>query len=229
MYGLSSVDELIEEIKNGRGVILTDDEDRENEGDIVFAAESMTAEKVNFMCKEARGLICLSLTSEQVERLKLPQMVPDACNLAANKTAFTLSIEAAKGVSTGISAADRAHTICVAADPKSVSSDIIVPGHIFPIRAKDGGVLERNGHTEASVDLMRLAGLTPAAVICEVMNDDGSMARMADLLVFAKKFDLKVGTIESLQKYLRGYSLEDHKRVSPRSGLQQKQSERLNP
>ena len=200
---LSSVEELIEDFRQGRGVILVDDEDRENEGDIIFPAESITPEKVNFMCKEARGLICLSLTSEQTQRLKLPQMVPETCNLAANQTAFTVSIEAAEGVTTGISADDRAHTIKVASHPEAKPTDVIAPGHIFPIRAKDGGVLERNGHTEASIDLAKLAGLNPAAVICEVMNDDGSMARLPDLIQFAQKFDMKIGTIEKLQEYIR--------------------------
>ena len=200
---LNSVPELIEELKNGRGVILVDDEDRENEGDIVFAASSITPEKINFLCKEARGLICLALPGDQIQRLQLPLMVPESCNLAANQTAFTVSIEAAEGVTTGISASDRAHTILVAADPSSGPKDVITPGHIFPIRAKDGGVLERNGHTEASVDLARLAGLNPAAVICEVMNDDGSMARLKDLMGFSEKFNMKIGSIEDLQSYIR--------------------------
>lgn len=208
---LHSIPELMEDFRQGKGVILIDDEDRENEGDIIFAAESITPEKVNFMCKEARGLICLALTSQQIQRLKLPLMVPETFNLSSNQTAFTVSIEAASGVTTGISAADRAHTIRVASNPQAVATDVITPGHIFPIRAKDGGVLERSGHTEASVDLARLAGLQPAAVICEVMNDDGTMARLPDLVRFAEKFNLKIGTIEALQKYLRESAREENK------------------
>lgn len=198
---MNSVSELIEEFRLGRPVILVDDEDRENEGDIAFPAEFITAEAVNFMCKEARGLVCIALTGEQIERLKLPLMVPEKLNLAMNQTAFTVSIEAAEGVSTGISAPDRARTIRVAADPESGPTDVITPGHIFPIRAREGGVLERNGHTEASVDLAVLAGLQPAAVICEVMNDDGSMARVPDLYNFAEKHGLKMGTIKDLIAY----------------------------
>lgn len=208
---LHSIPELMEDFRQGKGVILIDDEDRENEGDIIFAAESITPEKVNFMCKEARGLICLALTSQQIQRLKLPLMVPETFNLSSNQTAFTVSIEAASGVTTGISAADRAHTIRVASNPQAVATDVITPGHIFPIRAKDGGVLERSGHTEASVDLARLAGLQPAAVICEVMNDDGTMARLPDLVRFAEKFNLKIGTIEALQRYLRESAREENK------------------
>ena len=209
---VNAIQELIEDIKSGKGVILVDDEDRENEGDVVFAAQDITAEKVNFMCKEARGLICLSLTSAHVQQLKLPLMVPESYNLSSNKTAFTVSIEAASGVTTGISAADRAHSIRVAASPTARPLDIITPGHIFPIRAKEGGVLERSGHTEASVDLARLAGLYPAAAICEVMNDDGTMARLADLTVFARKFAMKIGTIKDLQEYIREQQLRDGKK-----------------
>lgn len=198
---MNSIAELLEEMRAGKMVVLVDDEDRENEGDLVLAADFATPQAINFMATEARGLICLSLTHEQSERLQLPLMVRDETNFSPNKTAFTVSIEAAKGVSTGISTADRAHTIRVASRPDAKPSDVITPGHIFPIRAKDGGVLKRAGHTEGSVDLCRLAGLNPAAVICEVMNVDGSMARVGDLKAFAKKHGLKIGTIVDLIKY----------------------------
>lgn len=198
---MNTIAELIEDIRHGRMVVLIDDEDRENEGDIVMAADFATPAAVNFMATEARGLICLSLTHEQVEKLQLPQMVREETNFSPNKTAFTVSIEASKGVSTGISAADRAHTIRVASRPDAKPSDVITPGHIFPIRAKAGGVLKRAGHTEGSIDLCRLAGLTPAAVICEVMNADGTMARVGDLKQFAQKHSLKIGTIVDLIQY----------------------------
>lgn len=195
---LNTAAELIEDIRAGRMVILVDDEDRENEGDIIIAADYVTPQTVNFMATEARGLICLSLTSEQIDRLQLPLMVKGESNRSPNHTAFTVSIEASRGVSTGISAADRAHTIKVAANPLAVPADVIVPGHIFPLRAQEGGVLRRAGHTEASVDLARLAGLNPAAVICEIMNPDGTMARLPELLQFAAKHQIKIGTIEDL-------------------------------
>lgn len=195
---LDPIPSIIEDIKAGKPVILVDDEDRENEGDLIIAADYITPQLVNFMAVEARGLICLSLTSEQIERLDLPLMTKDDRNRAPLGTAFTVSIEAAKGVSTGISAADRALTIKVASSPSAKPEDIIVPGHIFPIRAQNGGVLKRAGHTEASVDLARLAGLNPAAVICEIMNPDGTMARMGQLVEFAKKHQIKIGTIEAL-------------------------------
>lgn len=198
-----SIPELLEELKQGKMVILVDDENRENEGDLVLAADFVTATAINFMAREARGLVCLSLTAAQVDRLQLPAMVPDELNLSPNKTAFTVSIESAAGVTTGISAADRAHTVKVAADPKSTRANIHMPGHIFPIRARDGGVLVRPGHTEGSVDLARLAGLNPAAVICEVVNDDGTMARVPDLKKFAEKHHLKIGTIVDLIEYRR--------------------------
>ena len=203
--------ELIDDIRNGKMVVLVDDEDRENEGDIVLAADFVTPETINFMAKQARGLICLALNAEQIERLGLPLMVGDHHNLSPNKTAFTVSIEAASGVSTGISASDRAHTIRVATRASAVPSDIIMPGHIFPIRAQKGGVLKRAGHTEGSVDLARMAGLSPAAVICEIMKEDGTMARLPDLLEFAKTHGLKVGTIESLIRY----RLENEMLVEP--------------
>lgn len=194
-------EELIEDIRNGRMVILVDDEDRENEGDIVLAADHVTPEAINFMAREARGLICLALASEQIDRLQLPQMVRDDLNDSPNKTAFTVSIEAAEGVTTGISAQDRAHTVRVASNPNAKPADVRMPGHIFPIRAQNGGVLRRAGHTEGSVDLSRLASLHPAAVICEVMNDDGTMARVPDLIRFSQKFGLKIGTIVDLIEY----------------------------
>jgi 3,4-dihydroxy 2-butanone 4-phosphate synthase/GTP cyclohydrolase II len=198
---VNSITEIIEDIQAGRMVILVDDENRENEGDLILAADFVTPQAINFMATEARGLICLSLTSEQIKRLELPLMVRDDSNLSPNKTAFTVSIEASSGVSTGISAADRSHTTRVAASPIAKASDIITPGHVFPIRAQDGGVLKRAGHTEASVDLARLAGLNPAAVICEIMNPDGTMARVDDLKAFAEKHKIKIGTIEDLIKY----------------------------
>ncbi len=201
MNTLNTIPELLEDIKAGRPVILVDDEDRENEGDLIVAADYITPQLINFMATEARGLICLSLTSEQIDRLQLPLMTKEDTNRSPNRTAFTVSIEAAKGVSTGISAADRALTIKVASNPSSVPQDVIVPGHIFPIRAQDGGVLKRAGHTEASMDLARMAGLNPAGVICEIMNVDGTMARMDSLMAFSQKHGIKIGTIESLIKF----------------------------
>jgi 3,4-dihydroxy 2-butanone 4-phosphate synthase/GTP cyclohydrolase II len=196
-----STSELIEELKAGKMVILVDDEDRENEGDLVIATDYITPQIVNFMATEARGLICLTLTSEQINRLALPLMVKDETNRSPNRTAFTVSIEAAKGVSTGISAADRALTIKVAASPSAKPEDVIVPGHVFPIRAQEGGVLKRAGHTEASVDMVRIAGLNPAAVICEIMNGDGTMARLPQLMAFAEKHKIKIGSIEDLIQF----------------------------
>lgn len=194
-------EELIEDIRQGKMVVLIDDEDRENEGDLVLAADHVTPQAINFMAMEARGLICLALSSQQVEKLNLPLMVRDDLNYSPNKTAFTVSIEAASGVTTGISAADRAHTIRVAAHPQAQPEDVHTPGHIFPIRAQQGGVLKRAGHTEGSVDLAKLAGLHAAAVICEVMNPDGTMARVGDLKKFAQKHNLKIGTIVDLIQY----------------------------
>ena len=175
----STIDEALAEIREGRMIIVVDDEDRENEGDLVMAAQFATPEAVNFMAKEARGLICLALTPERCDQLGLKLMT--AKNEAPLETAFTVSIEAVEGVTTGISAHDRARTVQVAIDPDASPRDIVVPGHVFPLKAKEGGVLERTGHTEASVDLARLAGLSPAGVICEVMNEDGTMARVPDL------------------------------------------------
>lgn len=197
----NTTEELIEDLKNGKMVILVDDEDRENEGDLVLAADHVTSHAINFMAMQARGLICLALSPQQIERLQLPLMVREDMNLTPNKTAFTVSIEASFGVSTGISTADRAHTIRVASNPAAKPADIHMPGHIFPIRAQHGGTLKRAGHTEGSIDLAKLAGLNPAAVICEVMNEDGSMARVPDLKTFAQKHQLKIGTIVDLIQY----------------------------
>ena len=199
--GFHKVQDLIQDIRLGKMVILVDDEERENEGDLVIASDFVTPESVNFMAQEARGLICVSLTEDQADRLSLPLMISRARNHSPNQTAFTVSVEAASGVSTGISAADRALTIKVLSNSQSQAEDIITPGHIFPIRAQKGGVLKRAGHTEASVDLCRLAGLSPSATICEITNSDGSMARTKELLEFSKKHQIKIGTIESLIQY----------------------------
>ncbi len=198
-YQFNTIEEAIEDIRQGKMIILVDDEDRENEGDLTIAAEKVTPEAINFMAKHGRGLICLSLTPERVDELQLPLMVSD--NTAPLGTAFTVSIEAKRGVSTGISAADRATTILTAIDPKTKPSDLIRPGHVFPLRARKGGVLVRSGQTEGSVDLARLAGLYPAGVICEIMNDDGTMARTPQLWEFAQKFQLKIVTIKDLIEY----------------------------
>jgi 3,4-dihydroxy 2-butanone 4-phosphate synthase / GTP cyclohydrolase II len=200
-FQFHSAQELIADLKQGRMVILIDDEDRENEGDLVLPAQFADGKAINFMALHARGLICLALAGRQADRLGLRPMVGFEENKTPNKTAFTVSIEASQGVTTGISAADRAHTIRVASDPKAKPGDIRSPGHIFPIRAQEGGVLKRAGHTEGSVDLMTLSGLWPAAVICEIMKDDGTMARVPDLMVFSEKFSLKIGTIASLIEY----------------------------
>lgn len=186
----------VEAIREGRMVILTDDEDRENEGDIVLAAEKVTPEAINFMAKHARGLICLTLTEERCDALRLPMMVEK--NRASLGTAFTVSVEAREGVTTGISASDRAHTIRVAVSPDAKPDDLVSPGHVFPLRARPGGVLQRTGQTEGSIDLAQMAGLNPSGVICEIMNDDGSMARMPDLLRFSAEHDLPLVTIEDL-------------------------------
>ena len=192
----NTIEEAVDDIKNGKMVILVDDEDRENEGDLTMAAESVTPEAINFMAKHGRGLICLSLTTERVTQLQLPMMTTD--NTSSFGTAFTISIEAKKGVTTGISAADRATTIKTAISPKTKPEDLARPGHVFPLRARPGGVLQRAGQTEGSVDLARLAGLYPAGVICEIMNDDGTMARVPQLMEFAKKFELKIITVKDL-------------------------------
>jgi 3,4-dihydroxy 2-butanone 4-phosphate synthase/GTP cyclohydrolase II len=199
----STTPEIIEEARQGRMFVLVDDEDRENEGDLVIPAQMATPETINFMAKHGRGLICLALERERVEQLGLPLM--SMRNGTRHQTAFTVSIEAREGISTGISAFDRARTIQVAIDPAKGASDIVTPGHIFPLVARDGGVLVRTGHTEASVDVARLAGLQPAGVICEVLNEDGSMARRDDLVQFAQFHNLKIGTIADLIAYRRRY------------------------
>jgi 3,4-dihydroxy 2-butanone 4-phosphate synthase/GTP cyclohydrolase II len=193
---IAPVPELVAELAAGRMVVLVDEEDRENEGDLVLAADHVTPEAINFMARHGRGLICLTLTRERCERLRLPMMARS--NGTKFGTAFTVSIEAASGVTTGISAADRAHTVRAAVARDARPEDIVQPGHVFPIQAQDGGVLMRAGHTEAGCDLASMAGLTPAAVICEIMRDDGSMARLPDLEVFAREHGLKIGTIASL-------------------------------
>jgi 3,4-dihydroxy 2-butanone 4-phosphate synthase/GTP cyclohydrolase II len=197
--GISKTEEALEDLKQGKMIILVDDEDRENEGDLTMAAEKVTPEAINFMAKYGRGLICLSLSPDIVERLKLPLMVQD--NRSPFKTAFTVSIEAREGVTTGISASDRAHTILTAVADDAKPEELVQPGHVFPLRARRGGVLFRTGQTEGSVDLARLAGLKPAGVICEIMNDDGTMARMPDLIQFAEKHGLKIATIADIIAY----------------------------
>ncbi|OKY76645.1 MAG: bifunctional 3,4-dihydroxy-2-butanone 4-phosphate synthase/GTP cyclohydrolase II [Desulfobulbaceae bacterium DB1] len=196
---VSSIEEAIEDIRSGKMIILVDDEDRENEGDLYMAAQMATPEAINFMATHGRGLICLTLTPELLDRLKLPMMVQN--NQSPYETAFTVSIEARHGVTTGISAADRARTIQAAVSPDVKPEDLVSPGHVFPLRARRGGVLVRTGQTEGSVDMSRLAGLTPAGVICEIMNEDGTMARMPDLDVFAEKHGLKIATIADLISY----------------------------
>lgn len=196
---ISPVEDIVADMRAGRMVILVDEEDRENEGDILLAADHVTPQAINFMARHARGLICLTLSREMCERLNLPPMV--ARNGAKHGTAFTVSIEAAEGVVTGISAADRARTVQAAVAPNAVAADLVQPGHIFPLQAADGGVLMRAGHTEAGCDLAAMAGCSPAAVICEVMNEDGTMARLPDLQRFAAEHGLKVGTIAALIEY----------------------------
>ncbi|HEX2942360.1 MAG TPA: 3,4-dihydroxy-2-butanone-4-phosphate synthase [Rhodopila sp.] len=198
---LSSAQELIEEARNGRMFILVDDEDRENEGDLVIPAQFATPDAINFMARHARGLICLAMTPQRVEKLGLPLM--SRSNGTRHQTAFTVSIEAREGVTTGISAADRARTIAVAINPDSTRDDITTPGHVFPLVAREGGTLVRAGHTEASVDIARKAGLNPSAVICEIMNEDGTMARLPDLVTFAQHHNLKLGTIADLIAHRR--------------------------
>jgi 3,4-dihydroxy 2-butanone 4-phosphate synthase/GTP cyclohydrolase II len=198
---ISSIEEIIEDARNGRMFILVDHEDRENEGDLVIPAQMCTPVAINFMATHGRGLICLTLPGERLDALGLPLMA--ASNQSRHETAFTVSIEAREGVTTGISAHDRARTVAVAIDPRSGPQDIATPGHIFPLRARDGGVLVRAGHTEAGVDIARLAGLNPSGVICEVMNEDGTMARLPDLVAFAQRHGLKIGTISDLIAYRR--------------------------
>ena len=201
LEAISKIEEIIEEARNGRMFILADDEDRENEGDLIIPAQMSTPEAINFMATYGRGLICLALTPEKIESLELPLM--SASNSSRHETAFTVSIEAKEGVTTGISAHDRALTISTAINPLSGPNDIATPGHVFPLRAKKGGVLVRAGHTEAAVDIARLAGLNPSGVICEIMNEDGTMARMPDLTTFAQYHQLKLGTISDLIAYRR--------------------------
>ncbi|WP_323041488.1 3,4-dihydroxy-2-butanone-4-phosphate synthase [Gemmobacter sp.] len=198
---ISPIEDIIEDARNGRMFILVDHEDRENEGDLVIPAQMCTPAAINFMATHGRGLICLAMPAARIEQLGLPLMSPK--NSSRHETAFTLSIEAREGVTTGISAHDRARTISVAIDPTKGAADIATPGHVFPLRARDGGVLVRAGHTEAAVDISRLAGLNASGVICEIMNDDGTMARLPDLIAFAQRHGLKVGTISDLIAYRR--------------------------
>ncbi len=198
---LTSAEELVEEARNGRMFILIDDDDRENEGDLVIPAQFATPDAINFMARHGRGLICLAMTRQRIEHLGLSLMSSN--NNSRHETAFTISIEAREGVTTGISAHDRARTIAVAINPECGRDDIVTPGHIFPLLAREGGTLVRAGHTEASVDIARMAGLTPAAVICEIMNDDGTMARLPDLVAFAQRQNLKLGTIADLIAHRR--------------------------
>ncbi|MFP7673596.1 3,4-dihydroxy-2-butanone-4-phosphate synthase [Marivita sp. S0852] len=198
---ISSVEEIIEDARNGKMFVLVDHEDRENEGDLVIPAQWATPDAINFMAKHGRGLICLAMTTQRIEELGLELMSTN--NSSRHETAFTISIEAREGVTTGISAADRARTVAVAIDGTKGSQDIATPGHVFPLRAKAGGVLVRAGHTEAAVDISRLAGLNPAGVICEIMNEDGSMSRLPELVAFAQLHGLKIGTISDLIAYRR--------------------------
>src|ERR1700743_2481687 len=208
---ISPIEDIIEDARQGRPYILVDAEDRENEGDVIIPAQMATPEQINFMAMHARGLFCLSITGERARQLRLPAMTAD--NRSGHGTAFTVSVEAREGVTTGISAHDRARTVSVAIDPTKGVNDIVSPGHVFPLVAREGGVLVRAGHTEAAVDIARLAGLYPAGVICEIMNDDGTMARLPDLVKFAQLHGLKVGTIADLIAYRRKH---DHfvKRIS---------------
>jgi 3,4-dihydroxy 2-butanone 4-phosphate synthase/GTP cyclohydrolase II len=198
---ISPIEDIIEDARNGRPYILVDAEDRENEGDVIIPAQFATPAQINFMARHARGLICLSITNERARQLRLPPMAWE--NASGHGTAFTVSIEAREGVTTGISAHDRAHTVAVAVDPTKGVDDVVSPGHVFPLVAKEGGVLVRAGHTEAAVDISRLAGLNPAGVICEIMNEDGSMARLPDLVAFAQLHGMKIGTIADLIAYRR--------------------------
>lgn len=198
---ISPIEDIINEARNGRMFILVDHEDRENEGDLVIPAQMATPDAINFMATHGRGLICLTLTGERIDALGLPLMA--SSNSSRHETAFTVSIEAREGVSTGISAQDRAHTIAVAIDASKTDADIATPGHIFPLRSREGGVLVRAGHTEAATDISRLAGLNPSGVICEIMNEDGTMARLPDLVAFAQRHNIKIGTISDLIAYRR--------------------------
>jgi len=198
---ISPIEDILDDARNGRPYILVDAEDRENEGDIIIPAQFATPDQINFMARHARGLICLAITADRARQLRLPPMASE--NRESMGTAFTVSIEAKEGVTTGISAADRARTIQVAADPARGADDIVSPGHVFPLVARDGGVLVRTGHTEAAVDISRMAGLIPSGVICEIMNEDGTMSRMPDLVAFAQLHGLKIGTIADLIAYRR--------------------------
>jgi 3,4-dihydroxy 2-butanone 4-phosphate synthase/GTP cyclohydrolase II len=209
---VSPIDEIIEEARNGRMFILVDDEGRENEGDLIVPAQMATPDAINFMARHGRGLICLAMTRERIEALGLPLMAQK--NESRHETAFTVSIEARDGVTTGISAPDRARTIAVAIDPTTGENDIVCPGHVFPLVARDGGVLVRTGHTEAAVDLARLAGLNPAGVVCEIMNDDGTMARRDDLIAFAQRHGLKIATIADLIAYRRRHDRVVERRLT---------------
>jgi 3,4-dihydroxy 2-butanone 4-phosphate synthase / GTP cyclohydrolase II len=209
---VSPIEDIIEDARNGRMFILVDDEDRENEGDLVIPAQMATPAAINFMARFGRGLICLALPRQRVEALKLPLMPQH--NASRLQTAFTVSIEAKDGVTTGISAPDRARTIAVAIDPEKGPLDLVTPGHIFPLMAREGGVLVRTGHTEAAVDIARLAGLNPSGVICEIMNDDGTMARRADLIAFAQTHGLKIATIADLIAYRRRHERIVERRLS---------------
>jgi 3,4-dihydroxy 2-butanone 4-phosphate synthase/GTP cyclohydrolase II len=217
---ISPIEEIIEEARNGHMFILVDHEDRENEGDLVIPAQWATPDAINFMATHGRGLICLSLTSDRIDELGLPLMSTN--NSSRHETAFTLSIEAREGVTTGISAADRARTVQVAIDASRGAQDIATPGHVFPLRARDGGVLVRAGHTEAAVDISRLAGLNPSGVICEIMNEDGSMARLPDLIAFAQRHNLRIGTISDLISYRRRHDnlvkLREERRIESEFG-----------
>ena len=208
---ISSIDEIIEDARNGKMYILVDAEDRENEGDLIIPASFATPEAINFMAKYGRGLICLAMTDERARALKLDMMARE--NRESMGTAFTVSIEAAEGVTTGISAHDRSHTVMVAIDPTKDEKDIVSPGHVFPLVARDGGSLVRAGHTEAAVDISRMAGLYPAGVICEIMNDDGSMARLPELVTFAQFHNLKIGTIADLIEWRRKHDRYLERRV----------------
>jgi len=207
--GFSTIDEAIKDIKAGRFVIVVDDEDRENEGDLVMAAEKVTAQAINFMAKHGRGLICVPVTGERLDELKIPMMVQD--NTSRFTTAFTVSVEARHGTTTGISAADRARTVQVMVDPDARPEDLLMPGHMFPLRAKEGGTLVRAGQTEAAVDLAKLAGLRPAGVLCEIINEDGTMARLPQLEVFARKHGLKIISVADLIAYRRRHEKLVHK------------------
>jgi 3,4-dihydroxy 2-butanone 4-phosphate synthase/GTP cyclohydrolase II len=211
---LVPIEEIIDEARNGRMFILVDDEDRENEGDLIVPAQMATPDAINFMATHGRGLICLALTPQRIETLGLPPM--SRSNGTRHQTAFTISIEAREGVTTGISAADRARTVSVAIDASKTAEDIVTPGHVFPLAAREGGVLVRAGHTEAAVDISRLAGLNPSGVICEVMNDDGSMARLDDLMRFGRRHGLKIGTIRDLIAYRRRHDHLVEKRAEGR-------------